>query len=269
MTSIGSATTATASTVFLRRNAHRHTVKRVALMAVGAVAAALFTSIAIVLLDANILRQPIANYIGQKLERPFSINGDLRIGLSNHPHVEVEGIVLGNAPWSTQSKMVQIERARISIAVLPLLGGHIVLPEVELTGPDVVLERDIDGEANWNFGSDPGAQSKPPTHPPEIRSLRIDRGKLVFRDPQSKTEIELAVNSDRGAEGSEANVRFVGQGILRNDAFHLEGRAGSLLELTASGKPYRLDVTATAGQTKASFTGTFRSSWKPSMAMST
>jgi hypothetical protein len=116
-------------------------------MAVGAVAAALITSIAIVLLDANILRQPIANYIGQKLERPFSINGDLRIGLSNHPHVEVEGIVLGNAPWSTQSKMVQIERAQISIAVLPLLGGHIVLPEVELTGPDVVLERDIDDVA--------------------------------------------------------------------------------------------------------------------------
>jgi uncharacterized protein involved in outer membrane biogenesis len=148
-----------------------------------------------VFLDANILRQPIANYIGQKLERPFSINGDFRIGLSNHPHVEVEGIVLGNAPWSTQSKMVQIERARISIAILPLLRGHIVLPEVELIGPDVVLERDIDGETNWNFGSDPGAQSKPPTHPPEIRSLRIDRGKLVFRDPQSKTEIELAVNS--------------------------------------------------------------------------
>jgi hypothetical protein len=41
VTSIGSAMTATASTVFLRRNAHRHTVKRVALMAVGAVAAAL------------------------------------------------------------------------------------------------------------------------------------------------------------------------------------------------------------------------------------
>jgi uncharacterized protein involved in outer membrane biogenesis len=225
-------------------------------MIFAAIALGLGTAIAVLTLDANILRQPIASYVTHKLDRPFAINGDLHIGLFKHPHVEANGVVLANAPWATQATMVQVERVKVSIELIPLFGGRIILPEVELTRPDVVLERDIDGEANWNLERDRSAPSSGSVHPPEIHSLRIENGKLTFRDPAVRTQIELALDSDRGEADGESSVRFTGRGSLRNQEFHLEGSAGSLLELREAGKPYRVDAKASAGDTKIAFAGT-------------
>ena len=256
MSHFGPATSAVPSSTSAERVGRAYTVKQITLAIVAAIILTLITPVAILLLGANILRQPIARYVGDKLERPFAINGDLRVGLFKHPYVEVSGVVLGNAAWGTAPQMLQIERVKVSIELMPLFGGRIVLPEVELTKPDVALERDIDGEANWSFGSDQRAQSSGRTRPPEIRSLWIESGKLTFRDPEVRTEIELALDSDRGEGGRESNIRFTGRGSLRDEEFHLEGRAGSLLELKESGKPYRVDAKASAGDTKVAFAGT-------------
>jgi uncharacterized protein involved in outer membrane biogenesis len=212
----------------------------------------------ILLIDANVLRQPIANFVSRKLDRPFAIHGDVHIGLFKHPHVEAAGVVLGNAAWSSDPNMVEIERAKVSIEFLPLFRGRVVLPEIELTKPQVVLERDVDGEANWAFGAQPGQgeRSTGSTHMPEIRSLWIEHGRIKFRDPSSRTEIGVALDSDRGQDGGQSIIRFNGQGSLRNEEFRLEGHAGSLLELTEAGEPYDVAVKASAGYTKASFAGT-------------
>jgi len=239
------------------RAAGRHTAARIALTIVTAVVVALITVVVVLLVDANILRRPIAGFVSHKLDRPFAINGDLHIGLFKHPHVEADGVVLGNAAWSNDPNMVQIDRAKVSIELLPLVRGRVVLPEVELTKPLVVLERDVDGEANWTFGAQPdqSATSTGPAQMPEIRSLWIEHGKITFRDPEARTVIVLALDSDRSQNGGQSSIRFNGQGSLRNEDFRLEGHAGSLLELTEAGEPYNVDVKASAGHTKASFSG--------------
>ena len=230
--------------------------KRVWLAIVAAVVVAPVASIAIFVLDANVLRAPISKYIGQRLDRSFVINGDLKISLFNHPHVEMNDVVLGNAPWGSAPAMVSVARAVIGVELLPLLRGRLVLPEVELIQPDVLLERDVDGEANWTFDHNEEAQSGTSSNPPELRSLWIKSGKVAYRDPVAQTDVRLEIDSDRAAGDAQSLIRFSGRGSLRNDEFHVEGRAGSLLELKESGKPYRLDVKANAGDTKASFAGT-------------
>lgn len=230
--------------------------KRIALSVVAAVVLLPVAIIAILLVDANILRAPIAKYVSQKIDRSFVINGDLRIRLFKHPRVEMNDVVLGNAPWGSAPAMVQVERAVIGVELLPLLQGRIVLPEVDLTKPDVLLERNADGGANWTFDKIAKSQSIGPSRRPEFRSLWIKDGKLAFRDPVAQTHVRLEITSDRPAGDTESLIRFSGEGSVRNEAFHVEGRAGSLLALMESGEPYRLDVKASAGGTKASFVGT-------------
>lgn len=228
---------------------------RVALIALGTVVIAIGTLIALLLISANWLREPIANYVSHKLQRPFAINGDLRAGLFRHPYVEVNDIVLGNAAWGTRPDMLRLERAVLSIKLLPLVRGQIVLPEVRLVGPDVSLERDVDGEANWTFGKEQ-SESRDSTSAPRIDSIWIEHGKLAFADPTVKTDIALEIDSARGASNAEPVIEFAGKGSLRGEPFRLDGTAGSLLELTQAGKPYKVDVKAAAGTTKASFDGT-------------
>ena len=240
-------------------SASKHPRRRPVLLATLGIAlglvAVLAVAIAIVLADANMLRKPISDYVSRKLDRPFAINGDLRIRLLPHAQVELNDVALSNAGWGSRPTMVHLDRALIAVELLPLLHKQIVLPRVELTRPDVLLEKDADGEANWAFG---GGNDQPPTssNPPEIRSLWIKEGKLAFVDPQASTDVQLDIDSDRGAGETDSTLRFAGRGTLRNDSFRLEGRAGSLLELKQSGKPYQLEVTAAAGATKASFDGT-------------
>lgn len=229
------------------------------LRAIAIVLAVLVSIVAVLagllLANANWLRKPISNYVSSKLERRFEINGDLRIGLFLHPHIEVNDVVLGNAQWGTRADMLRLKRGVVSVELLPLLHKRFVLPEVRLTGADVWLERAEDGRANWTFGSQEQERSGP-ANTPEIDGLWIEQGKLAFVDPKVRTNIAVEVDSAPGAAGDQSILRFAGKGSLRDEAFKLDGSAGSLLELTEAGKPYKLDVRMIAGSTKASFAGT-------------
>ena len=228
---------------------------KISLGVIAGLLVVIVAAVALLLVNANLLRGPIARFVSAKLERPFAINGDLRIGLFKHPHVEVNGIVLGNAAWGSQPNMVEVERALVSIKLSPLLHRRVVLPEVRLTKPNVLLERDADGEANWQFGK---AEDKAPSesNPPEIQALWIDNGKVALRDPIVETNLAVALNSERGNSDAESIIRFSGEGSLRNEEFRLKGQADSLLELTEAGKPYRVQAQVSAGSTSAAFNGT-------------
>ncbi len=237
-------------------NSTGRTVKRLLLAVLLVIVGIPAIVIAILLVNANILRGPISHFVSEKLERPFAINGDLRIGLFKHPHVEVNDVVLGNADWGSGPNMIKLEHAVVSIKLLPLLHGRVVLPEVRLTKPDILLERDFDGEANWAFGRPEDTDTSSSSNPPEIQSLWVQGGKIAFIDPDSETDVKLTLDSENGEGNAESAIRFAGVGSLRNEEFRLDGRAGSLLELKEGGSPYKLDVTARAGDTKGSFDGT-------------
>lgn len=235
------------------RSRRRIVVRAVLGVAIGLIVAVTGV-IAVLLIDANMLRTPIANVVSRKLDRPFAINGNLRIRLFP-ARVEVNDVVLGNAGWGSRPEMARLERAVVGIELLPLLRGRVVLPEMNLTRPDILLERDVDGEANWTFGSEESTSSAS-GNPPEIHALWIREGKIAFSDPPAQTDVQLTIDSDHEPDDADTALRFAGTGSLRNEAFRLAGHAASLLELKEAGKPYKLDVIANAGATKASFDGT-------------
>src|SRR6476659_8084960 len=97
----------------VRRVSRGRTLKWIGIGFLSTIGFLLVAIVALILVDANILRQPLANYVSYKLGRPFAINGNLRISLFDHPHVEANGVVLGNAAWGTEPQMVEVERIKI------------------------------------------------------------------------------------------------------------------------------------------------------------
>jgi uncharacterized protein involved in outer membrane biogenesis len=222
----------------------------VGLVAVVAIA------IGLLLADANILRKPISQFVSRKLDREFAINGDLRIHLFP-VRVEAHDLSLANVKWGSRPAMAHVDRVLVAIRVMPLLHRQVVLPRLEIAHPDVLLERNADGDANWSFGAADKKESDQPPNLPEIGTLVIEQGKAEVKDAMTATEVALDVDSEKSAgNAQEAALKFSGHGTLRKERFELEGHAGSPLELEEAGKPYRLDVTMRAGATKASFDGT-------------
>ena len=211
-------------------------------------ALAILAAVCLAFLDWNWLRGPVSSYLSGKFGRPVAINGNLRGEFSLKPLLVANDVTLANAPWGTDPLMARAEQVAIRVEVLSLFRPVTSIPELTLVRPWVLLERDAEGNANWDFGDVPGI--------PRIGRLSIDAGIVRFLDPAPGTDITVDVSSDPTTPSGELPVRLKGTGKLRKNDFTIEGRAGTLLALEDADRPYRLEVQAKAGATAAKFNGT-------------
>src|SRR5471030_920975 len=96
--------------------------------------------VAIYFFDWNLARPYIARKVTSYTGRNFAINGDLNVHLSLHPRIVANRIVFGNADWSRDANMAEIERVDFRIDLLKLLGRHWEFPEIALSGPRLIFE---------------------------------------------------------------------------------------------------------------------------------
>jgi uncharacterized protein involved in outer membrane biogenesis len=86
------------------------------------------------------------------LGRKVSI-GALSIGWGDPLTIEVRDLRIANATWGTRPEMARVEHIVARIDVRPLLKGTIRYRRLDVTRPDILLERDAKGTGNWKFGS--------------------------------------------------------------------------------------------------------------------
>ena len=92
----------------------------------------------------NLLREPIAQRVRAATGRHFAINGNLDVRLARSPRITAEGVVLGNAPWAREPNMAEIDRVDFTFDALALWHGRVVLPELNLGGTRILLEKNAD-----------------------------------------------------------------------------------------------------------------------------
>ena len=205
-------------------------------------------AVAVVLFDWNWLRGPVADYLSVRLDRPVRIDGDLHVELSRQPLITAEFVSLGNTSWGSEEIMGRARRIAVRIDGQSLWNPPVQLPEITLTDPQVLLERNAAGESNWEF--------RQSDNRPRLDHLIIENGVVRFKNADTGTDVTVDVSSSGATEDGLTPVQFKGSGRLRNNPFTIEGSAASLLRLEDQAKPYRLNVKARAGNTSASFDGT-------------
>jgi uncharacterized protein involved in outer membrane biogenesis len=212
------------------------------------------TALLLAFFDWNRLRGPIASQISSKLDRRFEIQGDLDVDLAWTPHIAVNDIELANAEWGSKPEMLTVERLEFSIRLQDLLKGDVVLPEIRLTKPRLLLEKNAKGKGNWVFETGEEAETER-TEIPKIGKLTLEDSKLVYRDPVTDTELDVSASAAGAAK--EEGVNLQGRGRFEGERFTLKAQGGSLLELWEKKKPYPVDFKMAAGETRVAVEGTF------------
>lgn len=220
------------------------------LTALGVIA--LLVVILIAIWDWNWFKGPVERQVEARTGRSFDIGGDLDVDLGWTPVVSAEKVRFGNAAWSRDPVMASAERAELAIALWPLLRGQVLLPMIRLDHPRLLLETNPKGGAgNWVFGDQTG-ESKV-----QFRRVDVRRGLLRYLDRPARTDIRVGVSSQRAkSREHSAPVAVVGGGLWEGNAFQLQGTAASPLLLRDREAPYRIDVRASAGATRAHARGT-------------
>jgi uncharacterized protein involved in outer membrane biogenesis len=103
--------------------------------------------------DPARLRGEIERSVTRATGRQFVIAGPLHVTLGLAPAITAETVSLANIAGGTRAQMLTATSLRAQVALLPLLGGEVVVEQVTLVDPDILLEQGDDGAPNWQFRS--------------------------------------------------------------------------------------------------------------------
>jgi uncharacterized protein involved in outer membrane biogenesis len=215
----------------------------------GAIAAVVLAALAllVVFFPWNLLRGPLASYLGHRLHREVTINGGLHVHLGFPTRVEVDDFAIANAPWSDLQPMAHATRIALTFDLPSLF--RFTPDTIHLTEPRLVLEKNASGEANWRFGGNGSGAAA-------FGDISIDNGTLRYRDPTLRGDITIGVQTAPHEANAPDELRFDGRGTLRGDPFTITGHGHGLSALRRVNDPYQLAFDLHAGATGIAFDGT-------------
>lgn len=184
-------------------------------------------------------------------------------------NVKLEGIEVANAQWGKAPYMLKVDQVDVDIRLWPLLGGNLVLPRLVLRKPEVQIETGDEEQLNWSMGETPlvtgAAKALEPDNrfdAPLIGTLEISDGKLGYRDPKRKLELDGTVSTATGKAGEGPEAELSVKGKLEGQPLEVRFIGGSVLMLRDTEQPYPLDLDVSFGGTKLKMKGTVQDPFK-------
>ncbi|MBB3277787.1 MULTISPECIES: AsmA family protein [unclassified Pseudoxanthomonas] len=202
-------------------------------------------AVLIALFDWNWFKGPLERQVQARTGREFRIGGNLDVDLGRITTVRGDALRFGNAAWSREPTMAAARRAELDIEIWPLLRGQVRIPEIRLIEPTLRLETGPGDKGNWDFGASGETDLR-------FHRLWVRDGRLRYLDAPEKTDIDIRLNSVASSGKENApSVAIDGGGHWSGEPFRLQGQAASPLALRDASQPYRIDLRAQAGATRA------------------
>src|ERR1700722_2899398 len=98
---------------------------------------------ALLLMDWDLFKGPIARAVSARTGRSVSITGHLHAHLwSATPTLTVTGVQVANPPWEVSRPLLQLKGLQVQIELRSLFTGHLILRRVEVDHPDLYLHQE-------------------------------------------------------------------------------------------------------------------------------
>ncbi|KAF0813350.1 hypothetical protein IGB42_02279 [Andreprevotia sp. IGB-42] len=217
----------------------------------------LIIALAIYLFEWNMLRGPISRRVTAATGRPFAINGDLHVQLSRNPTVTAERLSFGNASWGSKPEMASLERISVQFNLKALFHREVRLLNVVAENPQVLLEKNPQGQGNWQFGNTADDKAaEPGKWQVHYGNVAIRQGVIHYLDTAGKTDVTAKLDTIGGITGQQASVAFAAGGSMRALPLKVTGTGGALLDLQNTKAAYPVKGSGTVGKTRFSADGT-------------
>ncbi len=212
--------------------------------------------------DFNDFKPLIAEQVERLTGRKLVIEGALDLRISFTPSLAVRGVRLANADWGSRPNMMSVEVLAARVALLPLLAGKIDVEQVLLSGVDILLETDAEGQANYQFSSSnqsasTGASSEDDLVVPVIRDMRISDAALTYRDGVSGRQLQLRLDElTVFGQGPNQPLELRLAAAFNDTPLSVQATLGSPAEMLAPSKPWPLDVIVESADSTLTLAGT-------------
>jgi AsmA family protein len=255
--------------------------------------------------DWNRLKPYIDDKVSAAIGRPFVIQGDITAAWQREPSEQgirswvpwptftARTISIGNPSWTHQPQFARLDAVRFRISPLALLIHHIDVPYVQLIGPQIDLERDLQNQINWDFPFE--HSSTPSAWTLNLGSIGIDHGQIALSDAKNRVDLHITVTPfqkaipydqivaqatndaradvghdvaknvdanktkpDSSANASHTSYQFAWtvEGSYQGAAVTGGGKTGAVLAVQQANPPFPVQARLHIGDTKIAFVGT-------------
>jgi len=206
----------------------------VAIVVVGG-AAAMFAIVQSV--DFNSYKDLVAQQVKAATGRDLVLAGDVKVGLSLIPHLEIDQVSFRNADWGSEPQMLKLEKLEADIALIPLLSSQIQIRQVRLVGAEILLETDKNGQGNWVMGTAAtGGSSSAPL--PQISQVAIENAKIRWKNGVTgKTRTFEVAKLSLAPSDAIGNLAIAIDGKIDTVPISLKGITGTLANFTQGPMP--------------------------------
>ncbi len=210
-------------------------------------------------LDWNKAKPYITATASKVIGRQLRIDGDLNVKLGWISRVSARQIQLENASWSKHPQMIEVGAIDVQVDLWQLLRNfRLVLPSVTISEPNVILEKNAAGSANWDLGAAHAVTTPVPdkrTNFPVVQKLIIKDGAFFFDNQETKTQLQLKLTYAEASGFLQQPVKLKVSGIYQKLPFSLSLDGGSYENLRSATDPYPLRINLGVGKLKANLNG--------------
>ncbi len=201
-----------------------------------------------------LIQQQAEEATGRKLE----IRGGAEVKVSFSPTIMLEDVHFQNAPWAVGEDMISMARFEIEVDLWPLLSGEIRVKRFIMIDPVIALQRNAQGEGNWELGTVEQAKEAAQeglSNLPSFQSVVFTNARIVYKD-EVASETRTLVLASLEAKGRDlaSPIAITATGSLDEVPFDLAIDLGSV-EQMASGTAFPLTLKGTLSGAALSLTG--------------
>jgi uncharacterized protein involved in outer membrane biogenesis len=223
-------------------------------------AALLLVTLVRIPIDLSMFRAGAESTLSEALGRDVRLQGELKVTTSLWPYFEVTGLHVASPKEFDEATLVSMERARVVLALMPLLQGQVHIRTFEAEGLLLNLVRLENGAVNWA----PVSPREMVDHetdrpPPRADALIVDELLLgdisVFLyEEETDTTDTFLLTQARGSARSGEPVKLDMVGALREQPYEVHIETSSLAEFLAMAHA-RVEIDIAIADTELSFRG--------------
>ncbi|MDX1402086.1 MAG: AsmA family protein, partial [Kiloniellales bacterium] len=151
------------------------------------------------LLSWDFVKERAAVAVKEATGRDLTVE-TLSLSLLPSVSAELKGVTLSNGPGMTSAQMLSMDSLQLEMGLFPLIGKSIDVQLLRLSGLKVSLEKNAQGQANWEFPAQPKSREstgKPGTAAGgfdwqvALGDVRLENSSITYIDQISGQQIEI------------------------------------------------------------------------------
>jgi uncharacterized protein involved in outer membrane biogenesis len=178
--------------------------------------------------DWNKYKPQIVTQLHAATGHDYALGGDLQFAILPTPHLRLQQLAISAPKEQGGARILSLDEASVSVALMPLLGGHVVISSVELVKPDIDVSVNANGTASWMTPVLDAKLHKEKPATPEAQqaaaqedkfgaisldNIRVKEGHIKYADRRSGSAYEIG------------NITFTLSGGSLSGPFDLSGNA--------------------------------------------